>query len=273
MTSKSSQSGSSRPPPQPPLYLQPFIQKSVEEPLQQAKQAQELSQEQTLQKLIQQLREEIKLETTEEITRREKAAFQEGVKFGLKNFFDNFSGLLSPPVRNSLSVMATGEPLSRDPKWDTWKPPKYKAADRYVRDVCADWDENFWLGLSKGNLIMGTACGYVRCHETIENMSGELDLIGNGTMEWEDQSVEFYVLGSLSGSGTAILLDFDGNLWLYNHLDAIDPPHENFANFHAAICLRAGETAAKDVEIQLTNILKNVQLSMSKDDESEEDVL
>jgi hypothetical protein len=73
----------------------------------------------------------------------------------------------------------------------------------------------------------------VGCYEIIDNMSGDLDLAGNGRMEWENHSVEFYVLGSVRGTGTIILLDCVGNVWLYNHPDAIDSPHENFANFRA----------------------------------------
>ena len=136
--------------------------------------------------------------------------------------------------------------------------------------MCKAWTQRFWMGTLNGSCLLGEACGYVLSQETLDNMSGELDLRGFGCMEWESGSIEFFVLGVVGGSGTAIVLDAKGNVWLYNHPDAIDRPHEECTWFQAAMFLPDGKTAVKDEEIVLTHVLKHVKVTMHEEEFDED---
>lgn len=172
-------------------------------------------------------------------------------------------------LQSILSRQVTGKPLSKEPTSDFWQAPQYEAAETYVHNACKAWKEWFWIGSWVDKPIFGAACGYVECHETIDNMSGDLDVTGYGNMEWDGGRVEFFVLGAVEGSGTAILLDKQGNLWIYNHPDTIDPPHECFREVKAAIILPAGESAVKNKQIVLSNVVENVKVTFSRANDEE----
>jgi hypothetical protein len=175
---------------------------------------------------------------------------------------------LSPPIRCVLSLSPTGEPISKDPLSHSWKPLQFEDAEHYVHTACIEWRAHFWLGTMSGRHVLATTDGYVRCQETNDNLSGQLDLGGYGKLEWDLGSMEFFVLGHVFGFGTALLLDKSGNVWLYNHYDALDVPYEGFKQLTAAICLPAGSIAEKATEILLTNIITQpVKVVLYKDDD------
>ena len=172
------------------------------------------------------------MQTLVDVTKRSKEleleAYRKGEKNSLKRFLNdrmicslddtNVDGSQLPPViRSALSLRATGKPISKDPISNVWRPPKYEEAEDYVFDVCKAWKERFWMGTRFGETLFGVARGYVSCQETLENLSGQLDLHGFGTMEWDGGNTDVFVLGRIGGSGTALLLDRMGNVWLYNH--------------------------------------------------------
>ena len=128
------------------------------------------------------------------------------------------------------------------------------------------------MGTRFGETLFGVACGYVSCQETLENLSGQLDLHGFGTMEWDGGNTDVFVLGRIGGSGTALLLDHMGNVWLYNHSGTIDKPHNSFREFQAAIFLPVGHTAEKNKEIVLSNVLMCASVMMNNDEDEEDEL-
>ena len=179
----------------------------------------------------------------------------------------NVDGTQLPPIiRSVLSLQATGKLISKDPISDVWRPPKFDEAEKYVFAACKAWTERFWMGTRFGENLFGVARGYVSCKETLENPSGQLDLHGFGTMEWDGGTTDVVVLGLVGGSGTALLLDRMGNVWLYNHPEAIDKPHVSFREFQAAIFLPAGHTAEKNKEMVLSNVLTRASVTMIPDE-------
>ena len=128
------------------------------------------------------------------------------------------------------------------------------------------------MGTRFGETLFGVACGYVSCQETLENLSGQLDLHGFGTMEWDGGLVDVFVLGGVFASGTALLLDRTGNVWLYNHSGTIDKPHESFREFQAAIFLPVGQTAKKNKEIVLSSVLMCASVTMNNDEDDEDEL-
>src|SRR5579862_3286035 len=105
----------------------------------------------------------IALQAREQLQQIDLDAYRRGEKNSLKAFLEDCNtsstnhaycvdgSQLSPSVRSSLSLIATGKPLSKEPSSTVWRPPKYENAENYVYDVCKAWKERFWMGISNGS--------------------------------------------------------------------------------------------------------------------------
>jgi hypothetical protein len=186
----------------------------------------------------------------------EAAAYRNGYTIALKtllddcnshlNFINNFNQVgsqFSPSMKNVISLLATGEPFPKSVQL-AWSTPRFDDVMEYLHNVCAKQEETIILGLLNGKPLEVTLQGYVLCQGL-----GERDLRGEGimTLKKDDQKMELviHVLGTVSATGTAVLLDENENVWLYNPPDTIDRQLPNFPR-KAILALRKGEIAGME---------------------------
>lgn len=135
-----------------------------------------------------------------------------------------------PIIRESLRVS-----IRRD-----WSPPVFDMAFDYIRKCLARREELVLLGTLNGNRLEITIRGFVPCIGM-----GRTELKGQGIMSItrDDEKTELVikVLGSISGFGTAVLIDENGDIWLYNPPDSLCPPLPDFPQ-KAVMILKKGET-------------------------------
>ena len=193
----------------------------------------------------------------------EAAAYRKGYTTALKTLLDDcnshltFYNLnlvgsqLSPSMKNVISLLATGEPFPKSIQL-TWSAPQFNNVMKYLHDVCAKQEETVILGLLNGKPLEVTLQGYVLCQG-----SGKRDLRGEGimTLKKDGRTTEFviHVLGAVSATGTAVLLDENENVWLYNPPDTIDRPLPNFPR-KAILALPKGEIAGLERKLILDNV-------------------
>ena len=120
-----------------------------------------------------------------------------------------------------------------------WSPPIFDIAFDYIRKCLARKEEIVLLGTLNGNQLEITIRGYVLCAGM-----GRTELTGQGIMcitrDDEKRELVIKVLGSISGFGTAVLIDENGDIWLYNPPDSLYPPLPDFPQ-KAVMILKKGE--------------------------------
>ena len=108
-----------------------------------------------------------------------------------------------------------------------WSPPIFDIAFDYIRKCLAREEEIILLGTLNGNQLKITIRGYVLCTDM-----GRTELTGQGIMSItrDDEKTELVikVLGSISGFGTAVLIDENDDIWLYNPPDSFHPSLPDF---------------------------------------------
>jgi hypothetical protein len=131
--------------------------------------------------------------------------------------------LLPQAVHDILDTVINGQfaPSIALPKWE---PPEFATIRQYIRD---DWGTNvrgYELGDFNGISIRGVMSGGVECEGPPSN-----NLCGPGAIiiEHPKSTKEFIsaiVVGRVAGTGTAIILDSDRDVYLFSPPTAIDPP-------------------------------------------------
>lgn len=110
----------------------------------------------------------------------------------------------------------------------------------YIRKCLARKEEIILLGTLNGNQLEITIRGYVLC-----TSMGRTELTGQGIMSItrDDEKTELVIkaLGSISGFGTAVLIDENDDIWFYNPPDSLHPSLPDFLQ-KAVMILKKGET-------------------------------
>ena len=145
---------------------------------------------------------------------------------------------LSPSMRNVLSILGTDAPEQR-PGVSKWQPPSFEDAENYISDVCRKNEQIVPLGILNGSPTRISLQGYV-----LRQGDGENDLHNPCIMNIFDSGVSSKIpvvfLGVLLGTGTAVLLDNEENVWLHSPMMTIDDTIPNFDG-KAGIVLKKGE--------------------------------
>jgi hypothetical protein len=148
---------------------------------------------------------------------------------------------LSPAMRNVLSLLGTGapEPIQLIP---VWEPPTFDTAEDYISDLCYQNKEIVPLGVLNGSATKLSLHGYVLRHGDGENDLYNpclLTIIDSGV----SRKISVICLGTILGTGTAVLLDRDQNVWLYSPTMTIDDTIPNLDG-KAGIILPKGEVGS-----------------------------
>jgi hypothetical protein len=114
---------------------------------------------------------------------------------------------LPPALRDILSIRLYNKPLEKNPV-SPWMPPAFENVAGYLLESHKQWKDRVHLGVFEDKDLIGTLDGM-----TIPDS----DLYGYGTLESNDIKVEAYVLGTAGRGGSAVLLDEQRRVWLYNH--------------------------------------------------------
>lgn len=148
---------------------------------------------------------------------------------------------LPPAMRNVLSLLGTGAP---EPVQliSVWQPPTFDTAEDHISDLCCHNQEIVPLGILNGSSTKLSLHGYV-----LRYGDGENDLHNPCLLTIVDSGVSRKIpvicLGTILGSGTAVLLDRDQNVWLYSPTLTIDDTIPNLDG-KAGIVLRKGEVGS-----------------------------
>ena len=122
----------------------------------------------------------------------------------------------------------------------SWSPPTFDAAFVYIEKCVTLRDEVRFLCKFNDNLLEVLLTGRVSCIGT-----GRAYLKGQGSMritrDNKTTKITVRVLGSVLGFGTAVLIDENDNVWLYNPPDTVYTPLPNFPQ-QAVMILEKGET-------------------------------
>jgi hypothetical protein len=107
---------------------------------------------------------------------------------------------------------------------------------------------------------------------------GENDLFGKGILNLVfsphvTQKIPVHVLGSVVGTGTAILLDKDQNVWLYNVPNSVDRHLTAMVMISAAQIMNAGEvlTDSSAILFLKTYAKAFVELDEVSDDDDDDE--
>lgn len=163
--------------------------------------------------------------------------------FPLPSFFDCAidSADLSPAMRNVLSLLGTGAPEPAQ-LISVWEPPTFDTAEDYISDLCYQNKEIVPLGVLNGSVTQLSLHGYVLRHG-----DGDNDLYNPCLLTIIDSDVSRKIsvicLGTILGTGTAVLLDRDQNVWLYSPTMTVDDTIPNLDG-KAGIILRKGESGS-----------------------------
>lgn len=135
--------------------------------------------------------------------------------------------------------------------FSTWKPPAFQDAAAHCEELRRKEENQINIGRFQGNAVTVLLCLFVKCS------GGEKrDLYGNGYPILRHgaqvtEEIKTVVLGSIAGTGTALLLDEFGEVWLYRTPNAVDP-HFPGLNFAACKLVRNGQEMNADQDIEIT---------------------
>jgi hypothetical protein len=149
---------------------------------------------------------------------------------------------------------------------DSLSPPSYENLNHHLKQAVLNQACDVPLGSFNGWEIMATFETHVMCAgDGEDNLHNDCLLITERDGVVRERRV--YVLGPVTGYGTAVVMDNAGQVWLFNTPNSIDPPLPGLT-FKAAVVLRHGETARPDSDMILTDVYHTAQL-VNVDDEEE----
>jgi len=110
-------------------------------------------------------------------------------------------------------------PISKAPPL-VWQPPNFYKAESYCFQACMDNTQIVDFGYYNNEAVQATMEGSVVCWS-------ENHFSGRGVMSFEGRvnrlDIQVVVLGGIVCTGTSLLLDPLGHIWLYNVPGAVDP--------------------------------------------------
>ena len=120
------------------------------------------------------------------------------------------------------------------------------------------------LGFLNGEFLKISLQGHVLCQGDGENDIRDicsLTLRKNAA----EKKIVCYTLGVIAGTGTAVLLDKEGNVWLYNLPNSIDNCLPNFPE-QAVIALKKGESGSMERHLILDDVYE-AEIEMLHDED------
>ena len=130
---------------------------------------------------------------------------------------------LHPTVRDILDTVLGGDVKTPSQIIDAWTPPQFADVRQYIRDSYNTENEGYYLGSFNGIRLRGFMTGGLECQgSACNNFSGPGAIVIKHTGVTEE--IPAVVLGSIAGTGTALIIDCDRNIYLYSPPNALDRP-------------------------------------------------
>lgn len=149
------------------------------------------------------------------------------------------SSELTPSLKDFISVMATGKIADRV-QITEWSPPAFRDAEQEIHERCRNEEQIVPLGQLDGKMLNVSLCGYVTCVSDEDYYDRHYECCLHIDTPQGAKDIKVFILGSVDGYGTAVLMDENQNIWLYNPPDALDPTLPNFDG-KAFVILSKGE--------------------------------
>jgi hypothetical protein len=130
---------------------------------------------------------------------------------------------LHPNVRDILDTVLGDDVKTPSQIAATWTPPQFADVRQYIRDSYDTENEGYYLGSFNGIKLRGFMTGGLECQgSACNNFSGPGAIVIKHTGVTEE--IPAVVLGSIAGTGTALIIDCDRNVYIYSPANAVDRP-------------------------------------------------
>ena len=151
-----------------------------------------------------------------------------------------------------------------------WTPPNFADVYDYCYNLCKEDRSLIPFGTYKGEFMTMRATGRVECWDGDTDSFHDEGILTISHGKGVHEDVVITVLGTIAGTGTGVLFDRSGNVWLYNPANAVDEPIPDTKLEQAAILLKTGSHMTKDMEWQVENIFEHAKIEfVESDDESD----
>jgi hypothetical protein len=182
------------------------------------------------------------------------------------------AGTIPLNLRDYMSTLSGHKPEERKLP-DKWTAPPFEQAREYIYGLQRKRQNAVHFGTLNQKRLRAVLSGHVKCVG-----DGEDDLRGKGILNlvfsphvirW----IPVEVLGSVAATGTAILLDKDQNVWLYNVPNSVDRHLGGMSLISAAQIMTAGDTITDTSNIVFLESYPKafVELDEVDDDDSDDD--
>ena len=184
--------------------------------------------------------------------------------------FDTVKGDMPSNVLDFITVLLGKPPIFPEPQL-VWFPPKFQDVELYCFQLCMEDAYLIDFGTFDDEPIQASLVGFVDCWG-----DGDANFKGKGRMEIDlglkiKNIVQVAVLGRVTCSGTAILLDSSSRIWFYNVPDAVDPYFEGMKT-RLALVKFPQNGMTKYAELGFVQQYENVVVDVKEfDDEDDED--
>ena len=143
-----------------------------------------------------------------------------------------------------------------------WKCPPFSNLPFYYVQLCLEGRNVIPFGILSEDRLTLNADGRVDVHE------GSFQ--GEGTMTiphdmYVKQHVDFFVLGHIEGTGTAVLVDTEKNVWLYNPPEAADK-YVCRSTGSVMLIMKGGDVMLEDTCIDSIEKYENVTVVFDEDE-------
>ena len=152
-----------------------------------------------------------------------------------------------------------------------WTPPKFKDVHDYCYNLCKEDRSIIPFGRYNGEFMKLRANGRVECWDGDTDSFREEGILTFSHDKGTREHVDVVVLGTIAGTGTGVLLDTSGNVWLYNPANAVDEPILDTKPEQAVVILKTGSHMTKDTEWQIEDVYEQAKIEfvVESDDESD----
>ena len=151
-----------------------------------------------------------------------------------------------------------------------WIPPDFADVHGYCYNLSREGRSIIPFGRYKGEFMELRANGRVECWDGDTDSFHDEGIMTFSHGKGISEQVIITVLGTIAGTGTGVLLDQRGNVWLYSPANAVDEPISDMKPEQAVIILKTGSQMTKDMEWQVENMCEHAKIEfVESDDESD----
>ena len=152
-----------------------------------------------------------------------------------------------------------------------WDPPKFTDVHDYCYNLCKEDRSIIPFGRYNGEFMKLRANGRVECWDGDTDSFREVGILTFSHDKGTHEHVDIVILGTISGTGTGVLLDTSGNVWLYNPANAVDEPILDTKLEQAAVILKTGSYMTKDTEWRVEDVYEHAKIVESGDESDAEE--